>query len=189
MTRVGLLSPGSDGTATVGRAAAATRDRIRRGARPPDRAAGGAPDLRGGSRRARPARAGRRCAAIVDALDAAFYTAFENVEPTGKRLLLALDVSGSMDGGEVAGVPGLTPAGRVGGDGARHRGDRDSGTSSSASSPAGRLEVRSRAVGRRHRRPDAARDLARGSGSTTWCRRSATCRSAAPTARCRCCTR
>ena len=47
--------------------------------------------------------------AIVDALDAAFYTAFENVEPTGKRLLLALDVSGSMMGGWVAGVPGLTP--------------------------------------------------------------------------------
>jgi 60 kDa SS-A/Ro ribonucleoprotein len=46
---------------------------------------------------------------IVDALDAAFYTAFENVEPTGKRLLLALDVSGSMAGGCVAGVPGLTP--------------------------------------------------------------------------------
>ena len=46
---------------------------------------------------------------IVDALDAAFYTAFENVEPTGKRLLLALDVSGSMTGGSVAGVPGLTP--------------------------------------------------------------------------------
>ena len=46
---------------------------------------------------------------IVDALDAAFYTAFENVEPTGKRLLLALDVSGSMDGGAIAGVPGLTP--------------------------------------------------------------------------------
>ena len=47
--------------------------------------------------------------AIVDALDAAFYTAFENVEPAGKRLLLALDVSGSMTGGSVAGVPGLTP--------------------------------------------------------------------------------
>ena len=46
---------------------------------------------------------------IVDALDAAFYTAFGNVEPTGKRLLLALDVSGSMSGGWVAGVPGLTP--------------------------------------------------------------------------------
>ncbi len=46
---------------------------------------------------------------VVDALDAAFYAAFENVEPTGKRLLLALDVSGSMIGGQVAGVPGLTP--------------------------------------------------------------------------------
>jgi 60 kDa SS-A/Ro ribonucleoprotein len=47
--------------------------------------------------------------AIVDALDAAFYTAFANVEPAGARLLLALDVSGSMAGGRVAGVPGLTP--------------------------------------------------------------------------------
>lgn len=46
---------------------------------------------------------------IVDALDAAFYTAFENVEPTGKRLLLAVDVSGSMSYGSVAGVPDLTP--------------------------------------------------------------------------------
>lgn len=33
---------------------------------------------------------------IVDALDDAFYKAFRNVEPTGKRTLLALDVSGSM---------------------------------------------------------------------------------------------
>jgi 60 kDa SS-A/Ro ribonucleoprotein len=46
---------------------------------------------------------------IVDALDAAFYTAFGNVEPVGKRFLLALDVSGSMTGGSVAGVPGLSP--------------------------------------------------------------------------------
>lgn len=33
---------------------------------------------------------------IVDALDDAFYMAFANVEPTGKRHLLALDISGSM---------------------------------------------------------------------------------------------
>lgn len=33
---------------------------------------------------------------IVDALDAAFYAALGNVEPTGKRICLALDVSGSM---------------------------------------------------------------------------------------------
>lgn len=46
---------------------------------------------------------------IVDALDTAFYRAFGNVEPTGKRLVLALDVSGSMSIGEIAGVPGLTP--------------------------------------------------------------------------------
>ncbi len=34
--------------------------------------------------------------AIVAALDRAFYMAFANVEPTGKRTLVALDVSGSM---------------------------------------------------------------------------------------------
>ncbi|MEU4602006.1 TROVE domain-containing protein [Kribbella sp. NPDC023972] len=41
---------------------------------------------------------------IVDALDAAFYAAYDAVEPTGKRLLLALDVSGSMTAG-VSGLP------------------------------------------------------------------------------------
>jgi len=46
---------------------------------------------------------------IVDALDAAFYATFKAVEPSGKRMLLALDVSGSMTCGQVAGVPGLTP--------------------------------------------------------------------------------
>jgi uracil-DNA glycosylase family 4 len=49
---------------------------------------------------------------IVDALDGAFCRAYGNVEPTGKRWLLALDVSGSMGGGVIAGVPGLSP--RVG---------------------------------------------------------------------------
>jgi 60 kDa SS-A/Ro ribonucleoprotein len=34
---------------------------------------------------------------IVDALDDAFYAAFDYVEPTNKRFLLALDVSGSMN--------------------------------------------------------------------------------------------
>jgi 60 kDa SS-A/Ro ribonucleoprotein len=46
---------------------------------------------------------------ILDALDAAFYLAFEFVVPTGKNTLLALDVSGSMDGGAIAGAPGITP--------------------------------------------------------------------------------
>jgi len=48
-------------------------------------------------------------ASIVDALDAAFYASFGIIEPTGKRMLLALDVSGSMASGTVAGVPNLTP--------------------------------------------------------------------------------
>ena len=50
--------------------------------------------------------------AIVDALDGAFYKTFPAVVPSGKRMMLALDVSGSMGSGTVAGVPGLTP--RVG---------------------------------------------------------------------------
>jgi 60 kDa SS-A/Ro ribonucleoprotein len=37
-------------------------------------------------------------AQVVDALDRAFYLAFENAPPTGKRVMLALDVSGSMSG-------------------------------------------------------------------------------------------
>ena len=41
--------------------------------------------------------------ALVDALDEAFYATFENVEPCGKPVLLALDVSGSMAGSMIAG--------------------------------------------------------------------------------------
>jgi 60 kDa SS-A/Ro ribonucleoprotein len=40
---------------------------------------------------------------ITDALDEAFYATFSNVEPCGKPVLLALDVSGSMDGSKIAG--------------------------------------------------------------------------------------
>lgn len=45
---------------------------------------------------------------VIDALHAAFYAAFASVVPSGKRLLLALDVSGSMSWGRVAGSA-LTP--------------------------------------------------------------------------------
>ncbi len=48
-------------------------------------------------------------ASIVDALDAAFYASFGVIEPSGSRMLLALDVSGSMGSGAVAGIPSLTP--------------------------------------------------------------------------------
>ncbi len=46
---------------------------------------------------------------IVDALDEAFYLAFGNVRPTGKRMMLALDVSGSMTWQNISGMP-ITPA-------------------------------------------------------------------------------
>ena len=45
---------------------------------------------------------------VVAALDRCFYLAFSNVESTGKRHLLALDVSGSMSGGQISGC-NITP--------------------------------------------------------------------------------
>lgn len=45
---------------------------------------------------------------VVDALDRAFYLSFKNVEPSGKRVVLGLDVSGSMNGTRVNGLPNLT---------------------------------------------------------------------------------
>lgn len=46
--------------------------------------------------------------AMTDALEAAFYLAFKNVEPTGLRFLAAVDVSGSMSGATVAGMKSLS---------------------------------------------------------------------------------
>lgn len=47
--------------------------------------------------------------AIVDMLEATFDLSFQAVEPSGVNLFLALDISGSMGGGSIAGLPGLTP--------------------------------------------------------------------------------
>ncbi len=46
---------------------------------------------------------------VIEALDAAFTLSFGNVEAASNRWVLALDVSGSMGMGQVAGIPGLTP--------------------------------------------------------------------------------
>ena len=40
---------------------------------------------------------------VVDALDGAFYKAFKNVPTTGKNIMIALDVSGSMDWDHIQG--------------------------------------------------------------------------------------
>ncbi len=48
-------------------------------------------------------------APVKRALDDAFELSFANIEATGKRTLLALDVSGSMSFSEIAGMTGVTP--------------------------------------------------------------------------------
>jgi len=45
---------------------------------------------------------------VVDALDRAFYASFGNVVTTGKRYCFGLDVSGSMAGTQVNGIPFLS---------------------------------------------------------------------------------
>ena len=107
MTRVGVLAPASAGTATV-LAQIGDRERIRK-ARIHPIAVLAALRTYAGGHGVRGKHAWTPVPRIVDALDAAFYTAFESVEPAGKRFLLALDVSGSMTYGQVAGVPGLSP--------------------------------------------------------------------------------
>jgi len=107
MTRVGVLAPGSDGTAKAVEQLCDVQ-RIRR-ARVHPIAVLAALRTYASGRGVRGRGEWHPVREVVDALDAAFYTAFGNVEPTGKRLLLALDVSGSMGYGHVAGVPGLAP--------------------------------------------------------------------------------
>jgi 60 kDa SS-A/Ro ribonucleoprotein len=107
MTRVGVLVPGSDGTATAV-AQLGDAERIRR-ARVHPIAVLAALRTYASGRGARGRCEWTPVREVVDALDAAFYAAFGNVEPTGQRTLLALDVSASMACGGVAGVPGLTP--------------------------------------------------------------------------------
>ena len=107
MTRVGVIAPGSDGTAKAIEQLG-DEERIRKARIHP---IGLLAALRtyGAGRGARGRGEWSPVREVVDALDAAFYTAFENVEPTGRRMLLALDVSGSMTSGQVAGIPTLTP--------------------------------------------------------------------------------
>jgi 60 kDa SS-A/Ro ribonucleoprotein len=107
MTRVGVVGRNSDGTAKVVEQLG-DGERIRRARVHPIAVLAALRTYEAG-RGARGQHTWNPVRVVVDALDAAFYTAFENVEPTGKRMLLALDVSGSMTGGWVAGVPGLSP--------------------------------------------------------------------------------
>jgi 60 kDa SS-A/Ro ribonucleoprotein len=107
MTRAGVLEPHSTGTATV-LDVLGDGERIRKARVHPIALLAALRTYESGHG-ARGQNTWNPVREIVDALDSAFYVAFGNVEPTGKRLLLALDVSGSMSMGWVSGVPALTP--------------------------------------------------------------------------------
>jgi 60 kDa SS-A/Ro ribonucleoprotein len=104
MTRVGMLAPGSAGTAAVV-AALGDAERVRHARLHPIALLAALRRYATARGRQRP----RPVADVVDALEAAFHSALRDVAPTGQRVLLALDVSESMAWGDVAGVPGLTP--------------------------------------------------------------------------------
>ncbi|HEX7841425.1 MAG TPA: TROVE domain-containing protein [Kofleriaceae bacterium] len=110
MTRVGLIAPGSAATQRIAERLA-DRGRLERARVHPVAILSALLTYRAGHG-VRGSGTWAPVAEIVDALDAAFYASFGFVEAAGKRMLLALDVSGSMACGTIAGVPNLTP--RVG---------------------------------------------------------------------------
>jgi 60 kDa SS-A/Ro ribonucleoprotein len=187
MTRVGVLAPGSEGTAQAV-ARLGDGERIRRARVHPITVLAALRTYASG-RGARGRGSWLPVREVVDALDAAFYAAFANVEPAGTRLLLALDVSGSMTYGEVDGVPGLSP--------------RDASAAlalvTAATEPrceivgffAGTGGFRKRGRGVHAGYVDGITPLALSPRQRLddACGRCPTFRSAAPTARCRCCTR
>jgi 60 kDa SS-A/Ro ribonucleoprotein len=94
MSKVGLLVPGSDAVLMVV-ARLNERTAIRR-ARVHPLALLAALKTYAAGHGARGSGVWSPVSQVVDALDGAFYLAFENATSTGKRVLLALDVSGSM---------------------------------------------------------------------------------------------
>ena len=105
MGKVGLLAPGSDAARLVA-ARLADEEAIRR-ARLHPLALLAALRTYAQGRGVRGTNRWEPVAQVVDALDGAFYLAFRAVPATGKRLLLALDVSGSM-GSPVHGLPSVS---------------------------------------------------------------------------------
>ena len=49
-------------------------------------------------------------AEVIDALDKAFYASIDYVKPTGKKIVVGIDVSGSMANSTAAGIPGMSAA-------------------------------------------------------------------------------
>ncbi|HEX6751492.1 MAG TPA: TROVE domain-containing protein, partial [Longimicrobium sp.] len=94
LTRVGVLAPGSDASRTVA-ARIADAGALKRARVHPVQVLAALRTYAAG-RGVRGKHTWAPVAQVVDALDAAFYLAFGAVEPSGRRTMLALDVSGSM---------------------------------------------------------------------------------------------
>ena len=97
MTRVGLVAPGSEATARVVERLG-NKDRLA-SARIHPIAVLAALKTYAGGRGMRGRGSWEPVASVVDALDGAFYATFQNAPTTGMRVMLALDVSGSMGAG------------------------------------------------------------------------------------------
>jgi 60 kDa SS-A/Ro ribonucleoprotein len=110
MTRVGLLAPMSEAAERVA-ATLADGDRLRSARVHPVAVLSALTTYQSG-KGVRGQGQWEPVSRVVDALNEAFYLSFGGVTPAGRRMVLALDVSGSMSMGSIAGVPGLTP--RVG---------------------------------------------------------------------------
>ncbi len=107
MTRVRLLREGSSATRFIVKQLT-NRERLRKARVHPLQVLSALITYERG-RGARSQHSWKPVRSVVNALNKAFYNAFENVEPTGKRIVLALDISGSMGWGNVGGIVGLTP--------------------------------------------------------------------------------
>jgi 60 kDa SS-A/Ro ribonucleoprotein len=105
LTRVGVLAPGSDASRAVA-ARLADGDALRRARVHPVQVLSALRTYSSG-RGVRGKGTWEPVAQVVDALDAAFYLAFAGVEPSRRRVMLALDVSGSMMA-NVHGLEGLS---------------------------------------------------------------------------------
>lgn len=108
MTRLGLIAPNADATARVvrrlGDAEALEASRLH-----PVAVLSALLTYRAG-RSVRGSGEWRPVGPVLDALEGAFERSFRNAPRTGKRFYLGIDVSSSMRYGEIAGVPGLSPA-------------------------------------------------------------------------------
>jgi 60 kDa SS-A/Ro ribonucleoprotein len=108
MTRVGLLEPMSDAAKEISKRLT-NQEALRKARAHPIQILTALLTYQAGRGQRSQGEGWKPVQTVVDALDEAFYLSFANVEPTGKRWYIGLDVSGSMNAGEVSGVLGLTP--------------------------------------------------------------------------------